>query len=306
MVDDNEKRDPHKPGNARIGLAEAKGIAKVMPDLFKIAPDDVEKVSVNNLEIHELALAFPAYGEKDMAELAEDIRDHGMRLAITLFEGKVLDGRNRVEAARKAGLTLVPSGNFEGTYNQARDYVISLNLNRRHLTDDQRSAIAAKLATMPQGGDRSKPPIGGLVTVAEAAGKMKVSKRTVERAKAVGKEDPALLDEVAEGKTKLGPAVKKAAALKALPKVASKKDPAQKDPSRIEQKRHEERMKSARYKLEAFIREYADMPEWKRLVEAIKAHPEMAPGKVGAALKPDFKGALSVLTDRAKIDPSKH
>jgi len=33
---------------------------------------------------------------------------------------------------------------------------------------------------------------------------------------------------------------------------------------------HDERMKSARYKLEAFIRDYFDMAEWKELCEAIK------------------------------------
>jgi hypothetical protein len=37
-----------------------------------------------------------------------------------------------------------------------------------------------------------------------------------------------------------------------------------------ETKRHDERMKSARYKFEAFIRDYFDMSEWKELCEAIK------------------------------------
>jgi hypothetical protein len=49
----------------------------------------------------------------------------------------------------------------------------------------------------------------------------------------VGKEDPALLNDVAEGKTKLGAAVKKTAALKAMPKAAT----AKKDPSKIEARR---------------------------------------------------------------------
>jgi hypothetical protein len=54
--------------------------------------------------------------------------------------------------------------------------------------------------------------------------------------------------------------------LKALPKVAT----AKKGPAKIEVKRHEERMKSARYKLEQFVRDYADMAEWKEVIEAIK------------------------------------
>jgi hypothetical protein len=37
-----------------------------------------------------------------------------------------------------------------------------------------------------------------------------------------------------------------------------------------EAKRHNERMKNARYKLEAFIRDYSDMAEWKEVIEAIK------------------------------------
>jgi hypothetical protein len=37
-----------------------------------------------------------------------------------------------------------------------------------------------------------------------------------------------------------------------------------------ETKRHDARMKSARYQLEAFIRDYFDMAEWKEVIEAIK------------------------------------
>jgi hypothetical protein len=136
------------------------------------------KVSLDNLEIHPLALAFPAYGEEDLAKLASDIRDHGMRLPIKLFEDRVLDGRNRVEAARKAGLTLVPSEKFEGTFDEARDLVVSLNMVRRHLTPSQRAAIAADLATMPHGGDRSKGQ-NCLLPIEAAAKQLKVSPRTV-------------------------------------------------------------------------------------------------------------------------------
>jgi hypothetical protein len=40
--------------------------------------------------------------------------------------------------------------------------------------------------------------------------------------------------------------------------------------SNIEIKHHDDRMKSARYKLEAFVRDYSDMTEWKEVIEAIK------------------------------------
>jgi hypothetical protein len=89
---------------------------------------------------------------------------------------------------------------------------------------------------------------------------------TVKTAKAIKKADPALAEEVKQGKTKLSTAVRKTAALKTRPKVTT----AKKGPAKIEVKRHEERMKSARYKLEQFVRDYADMAEWKEVIEAIK------------------------------------
>jgi ParB-like chromosome segregation protein Spo0J len=209
---------------------------------------------VDNLEIHPLALAFPAYGEEDLAKLASDIRNHGLRQPIALFEGKVLDGRNRVEAARKAGLTHVPSKKFEGTFDEARDYVISLNLVRRHLDTGQRAMIAAELTNLPRGGDRSKVQ-NCTLKIDDAAKQLNVSPRTVKTAKAVKEADPALAEEVKQGKTKLSTAVRKTAALKTRPKVTT----AKKGPAKIEVKRHEERMKSARYKLEQL---FAIMPIW--------------------------------------------
>jgi hypothetical protein len=135
------------------------------------------------------------------------IEKHGMREPITLFEGKVLDGRNRV-AAVKGINGYFPQAQFEGTFEQARDYVISLNLIRRHLETGQRAMIAADLANMPHGGDRSKGQNCTLMPIETAAKQSKVSPRTVKTAKAIKKADPALAEEVKQGKVKLSTAAK--------------------------------------------------------------------------------------------------
>jgi hypothetical protein len=237
------------------------------PTELEFHPMTPDTVKVEGLEVHELALAFPAYKEPDMDKLTIDVRDHGMREPVTLYEGKILDGRNRKEAAIRAQLTTIPSKTFEGTYDEARNYVISLNLVRRHLTTGQRAMIAAELAKMPQG-TRTDINIGQNCPMSNeaAAAALNVSPMTVKTAKAVKREDPALAEEVKQGKTKLSTAVRKTAALKTRPKITT----AKKGPAKIEVKRHEERMKSARYKLEQFVRDYADMAEWKEVIEAIK------------------------------------
>jgi hypothetical protein len=174
-------------------------------------------IKLAGLEPHPLALIFPALTEDRLAELACDIRDHGLIEPITLSKDhRVLDGRSRVEACKRAGLIEIPFLVFEGNEAQAQAFVYAKNMLRRQLTDDQRAGIAARFATMSHGGDRSKPPVGGL-PVAAAASQAGVSKRTVERAKAVDKQAPALMDEVIAGTKKLAVARKEAATKKPTP-----------------------------------------------------------------------------------------
>ena len=97
---------------------------------------------MTELEFHEMASIFPLMSEGELAGLAEDIRRNGLKEAIWLYEGKILDGRNRYRACKMAEVepqTRVYTG------DAAVDFVVSLNLRRRHLSQSQKAAVALEV-----------------------------------------------------------------------------------------------------------------------------------------------------------------
>jgi len=98
------------------------------------------------MKYHKFANLFPiTHGmHKDMAA---DIRQNGLNHPIVLFEEQILDGRNRFEACKLAGIepTFI---HFEGNADQALDLVWSENFHRRHLTSSQRAAVAVEMDGM--------------------------------------------------------------------------------------------------------------------------------------------------------------
>jgi hypothetical protein len=109
--------------------------------------------------VHELANFFPMLKGEQYEQLYEDIKEHGLQEPIVLFEGKILDGRNRALIAHKLGLK-IKFKDFEDlkTGKSALQYVISANLHRRHLSDEERVEIGANLAKalMQQNADKEE------------------------------------------------------------------------------------------------------------------------------------------------------
>jgi ParB-like chromosome segregation protein Spo0J len=169
------------------------------------------------LAFHEIANAFPLMEGKDFDELVDDIRINGLLMPITILDEKILDGRNRYRACLKARVE--PHFTPFLAKMSPIDFVISMNLARRQLTVSQRAAAAAELANMKSGTRTDLPPKGGRssqVSKKEAAEKLKVSPRIVERATAVKKADPVLFKDVKEGKASVH------AAAKAVSRTAAK------------------------------------------------------------------------------------
>src|SRR5262249_20865800 len=94
----------------------------------------------------------------------------------------VLDGRNRYRACCEIGVEPMTRA-WDGKGNPL-DYVLSKNLHRRHLTESQRAMVADKLATMKQGARTDLTPIGA-TSQDEAAKRLNVGKRSVQRAHTV-------------------------------------------------------------------------------------------------------------------------
>ena len=107
------------------------------------------------MEAHEYANLFPMMSQAELQELCADMQAHGYdeTAPIMLYDGKILDGRNRQLAADTVGVNPTYAV-FTGTDSEALDFVIRHNLKRRHLNETQRAVIAAKLANVKNGGDR--------------------------------------------------------------------------------------------------------------------------------------------------------
>jgi ParB-like chromosome segregation protein Spo0J len=159
---------------------------------------------VNSYEDHPIAAAFPLLEERELRDLADDIRKHGLREAVIIFEGKILDGRNRYRACGNAGIE-ARIEDFNG--DDPVGFVISKNLRRRHLTTSQRAIAAAKLATVTWGGKRwtkcsyEHLPDGGEFSRAHAAAGVGVSYSSASRGHHILKNGvPELIDAVERGK----------------------------------------------------------------------------------------------------------
>jgi N6-adenosine-specific RNA methylase IME4/ParB-like chromosome segregation protein Spo0J len=148
---------------------------------------------MTTLEFHPLADIFPMVEGTEFDELVADIREHGLHEPIVVFEGLVLDGRNRLRACEAAGIE--PTFTVY-TGDDPVSYVISLNLRRRHLDESQRAMVAAKLATLKHGDNQHSEglPIG------RSSELLNVGERTVARAREVQEHGiPELVHAVEQG-----------------------------------------------------------------------------------------------------------
>jgi hypothetical protein len=193
---------------------------------------------ISDYRVHPVAAMFRSLPPDDYEELKASIEGIGLLTPIMVQGDTLLDGRNRLRACIELGIE-PRIQEYTGTL-KPEHYIETINLNRRHLSEDQRLGIVTKIRAWARiqaenlekqltgksadgtAGGRGKknlhPKSGeGLrdvqaeharSTAGQIAEITKVSRHKAEQAIAVGKHAPELADKVAKGEMKLRDAAK--------------------------------------------------------------------------------------------------
>jgi len=140
-----------------------------------------------NLPVHPLTSIFPMMDDKELDELAEDIKQNGLIMPIVLSDDgtMLIDGRNRLAACEKIGRT-PEFAKLNGEDPVA--FIISCNIKRRHLSKGQKAmAVAMAVPEASHGGHREKGVSGASREFSKARlfQAREVVKHSAELAKAV-------------------------------------------------------------------------------------------------------------------------
>jgi len=169
-------------------------------------------------DVHPVANKFPLMVGNEYQELVADIQERGQLHPVVLHNDQLLDGRNRLKACEELGITptLIAWDAPDGV--TAAEWIVSTNLQRRHLTSQQRAMLAADpdildvleaeaLERQTRGVTEKIPE--GSESRAEAAKTFQTNERYVSDAKKIRKRKPELVEPVINGTLSLKEAKQK-------------------------------------------------------------------------------------------------
>lgn len=203
-------------------------------------------MKIAGYQTHPAADLFPLMEGQPFKELVKDIEKNGLLQPVILHEGKILDGRNRARACEELDLEFKIK-EWDGKGDSPTAWVLSTNLQRRHLTQSQKAIIAADALPLFEKEAKARQRDSATVTNTKRAGKKEtgsapvrepskktrgagkaakaaaaasgVGSRYVEAVKALKKSAPHLVEKVRSGEMTLKQAekqVRKKAQLKAV------------------------------------------------------------------------------------------
>jgi hypothetical protein len=174
-------------------------------------------------DVHWYAALFPDLPSADHEKLKDDVRANGQLQPIVITrEGMLLDGRHRMKICHELGITPYTIL-FRDVHNvrpemSEVDFIDSVNLHRRHMSDDQRLALAVLRSDglQKEAADRQKagvkPPSGvsaqrSRTTIAKS---VKQSEHRVKAAQQLKKQKPDALKAISLGQKTLKDTLKEA------------------------------------------------------------------------------------------------
>jgi hypothetical protein len=162
-------------------------------------------------EDHPIAALFPLMTGSGFEELKTSMKTNGQQLPCILFEGKILDGRNRYRVCNELAIEC----RFETPkIIDPFEFVTAMNLARRDLTLSQRGMIAAEMANMKAGYRSDVEPVVELrevpISRKKAAEIMHVSPSQVDRGRRILRQsDPKTITAIKAGEVTIDSEVRK-------------------------------------------------------------------------------------------------
>ena len=147
------------------------------------------EVENGRLSLHELATLFPPMTDEEIADLKTDISQNGVHQPIAVWQDSIIDGRHRYHVCQELGIE-PPLRHLPDDADPVA-FVVSANMNRRHLTASQRAMIGEELRNLEgahtqdiNSGEAAKTSteVSGAFTQSEVRDKLGVSLGSLSRA----------------------------------------------------------------------------------------------------------------------------
>jgi hypothetical protein len=254
------------------------------------------------LEPHPYAEWFPLMNAEELQSLAANIAKRDQLFDIVLYEGKVLDGRNRLAACKKAKVK-PRFVEFVGDDAAAQALVITLNSERRDLEPPLRAVAAAEAWLANEDHKPGRKSVKTLPNSMESlARQFKTSKPSLIQARDLLVEAPDLAQKVKMRQTSLNDAYKELARRRERPAQkaqAAARDalcqeailtgisPEQEELDRAldEEKKEKEKVKAETETRKAYIEKIDDWLTWSEICIGPRSDDELAelsrPGGLG-------------------------
>ncbi len=138
------------------------------------------------IPIHPAASIFPLMSPQEFEKLKDSIAENGLREYLTLYQGELLDGRNRLRACNELGIE--PS--CEELLDEIDPWAYALDKKLRHtqLNVPQRSMSAARLPEAPEGRPSKNVEKFPGYTLDDASRLFGVSTKSIQQARRILKE----------------------------------------------------------------------------------------------------------------------